>query len=229
MANSGSGVHIQINAIRPVANQGSFPRHNGASLDGLGIAGQGTVAIHGLVGACRAHAHKLDAQGIGNSVLLGQSQDLIGSILEVSNASKRNTPSLGSRDRDIETFGFIIIGQDFLGVSIGLQRSVGQTVKTSNVVSAVHVEGSASNGKNTGSIADTRIGGNDIGIIGAKVNEASASSNACSHTGEFGVDIRGRQRHDVNVVAESCRIVRYRSNRNCPGERAKLERSPLLS
>jgi len=197
-------VNIDSKAIRAIADEGRFPRNDRASLDRLGVAAQHAVAIDRLVGAGRTNASKLHAQGVCNGILLGQAQEVVGGILEVSHASQRHAPGLRGGDGDVEAQGLVVVGDNVLGVRIGLQRGVGQTKKACGLVGAVHVEQSRLNRECARGIGNGIARGHQSG----RVNETTGSgTHAASDAGEIGVHTGVGQRHDVDVIAECGRIV----------------------
>lgn len=204
---SGSGarssVGVKVDTIGAVADYGGFPRNDRTSLNRLSVAAHSAVAIDSLIGACGAHASELHPQGVSHGVLLSQAQDLVAGILEVSHARQGDTPGLGGRNRQVETLGFVVVGDDFFRVSISLKRCVGQTVQTGHLVKAVHVEGSAGNREDTAGIGDRRGRAKHVGVSGAKIHEGSAGGAGTSADASEGrIDISRCQWHQVNVIAE---------------------------
>lgn len=184
--------------------QGSLPGDDRTGLNRLGVPGEGAVAIQGLIGPCGAHTGELHTQRVGHSVLLSQAQDLVASVLEVSHATQGDAPRLGSRQAQVEALGLRVIGDNVLGVRVGLQGGVGQAIKADNVIQAVHSEGAAGNGEDATGIGHRCAGAHQIGIRGAKVNESRRGGAGTSrNASEGGVDFGGSQGDNVNVVTKS--------------------------
>ncbi len=199
---AGSSVGIEVDTISAVALEGGFPRNDGASLDRFGVTGQGAIAVDGLIGARGAHTSELHPQGVSHGVLLSQAQELVASILKVSHARQGDAPGFGGRNRQVETFGFVVIGDDFLGVGVSLQGSIGQAVKTCHLVKAVHVKGSAGNGEDTACIGHRRGRGENVGVAGAEIDESASGASANGDTSERRIDISRCQWHQINIIAE---------------------------
>lgn len=123
---------------------------------------------------------------------------MVASILEVGDASKGDAPGLGGRQADVETLGLVVVGDDVLGVGVGLQGCVGQAIQAKDLVGAVHVKGGSVHGEHASGVGDVGVGGDDVSG-GRQVQEVSRIGDA----GERNVDFTRRQRHDVEVVAEA--------------------------
>jgi hypothetical protein len=207
LSNSGGGagsrIGVKVNLIGAISLKGGFPRNDRASLDRFSVTRQRAVTVDGLIRTRGAHASELHPQAVSHSVLLSQTQNLVTGILEVSHARKGDAPGLGCGDRQVETLGFVVIGDDFFRVGIGFQCSVGQTVEAGNLVQAVHVEGGAGNRKDAVSVRDRGTRAEHVSVGGAKVDEGSTgSAGAGGDTSEGGIHIGRSQRHHVNIIAK---------------------------
>ena len=74
----------------------------------------------------RTHADKLHAEAVGNGVGLGETQELITGVAEVSDTSQGDSEALGRGDSLVEALGLVVVGVDILRTGVGL-RSLGQT------------------------------------------------------------------------------------------------------
>ena len=90
---------------------------------GLGVAHQGAVAVNGLNGASGANAKNLHAEAVSHGVGFGEAQDLVAHVLEVSNTSQGQVEALGGSHSLIKALGFVVVGVDVLGTSVGLKGS----------------------------------------------------------------------------------------------------------
>jgi len=201
-----ASVLVQLNNIGTITHDLRLPANDRASLDGFGVPGKGAVTIHGLNGADRAHASKLDPKAIGHGVLLGDTHHLVTSILEVGHASKGNAPGLGGSHRLDEALCLVIIGDDVFGVGVSFQRSVGQAKKAERIVGAVHCHcnGSSADRKYARSVGNLLSRSNNS----SGVNEvAGTSANTTGDTSKGYINGRRSQGNDVNIIPEGSREV----------------------
>lgn len=198
-----SGVGVDVDAVRAVALQRGLPGDNRAGFDGFGVAVDGAVAVHGLVGAGRADTQELDTQGVGHRVLFSQTQNLIGGILEVGHASQGHAPGLGGGQADVEALRLVVVGDDVLSVGVRLQGRVRQAVQAERVVGAVHCQGCSFNREDATRVGDGRGRRHNIRVAGAGIDEVGV----VAHTSEGQVHVGRRQGHNERVEAK-CRTER---------------------
>lgn len=194
-----SNVGVDVDLVRAIALHSRLPGHDRTSLDRLGIALQRPVAIKSFVGTSRTDSQNLDTQSVSHGVLLRQTQNVVASILEVGHSTKRDAPGLGGRQGHVETLGLVIIRDDVLGIRVSLKGRVGQAIQTERSVGAIHVHGGAPNRENPVGIRDHRR---------RRTNRRSANETGCvGDASERRVNFTSRQRHNVEVVAETGREV----------------------
>ena len=123
---------------------------------------------------------------------------MIASILEVGDARQRQAPGFRGGQADIEALGLVVVGNDVLGVGVGLKSGVGQAIQAECLVSAVHVERRTVHREDAVGVGNrsargynvTRSGGQEVGGAG--------------HAGKSDVDFVCCQGHDIKIKAERC-------------------------
>ena len=204
-------VAVDVHAVRAIALDSCFPGNDRACFNRFGVAVDGAVAIQGFVGTGRANTQDLHTQGVSHRVLLGQTQGMITSILEVGDASQRQAPGLRGGQADVETFGLVVVRNDVFGVGVSLKGCVGQAIQTECLVGAVHVERGTVHRKDAVGIRDSSARGHDI--IGAGRQEVGGAGYA----GKSDVDLVCCQGHDIKIKAKSRRKVRHDTKQGTGG------------
>ena len=172
-----------------ISSRGAFPGHDAGHFVRLSVASQSAVAYNFLSGASGANTLEGNTQAISHSVLLGQAQDLVARVAEVSNTSQGDAEAFGGSHGLVEAAGAIVVGVDVLGTSVGLKGGGGQARQANSIVSAVHGEGHGINSKDAASV------GNGV----SSVDRGCGVDGGCrGEVGDQGI----LDRDDVEIIAK---------------------------